>query len=69
MSADPILPVALSVTCPNRWCGARRGARCGTNDARYQYHWRRAKLGLEREFPDVPGPRPKRAQGDERTSP
>ena len=56
-----MLPVALSVTCPNRWCGAR----CVTNDARYQYHWRRAKLGLEQEFPEVPETDPDRAAGDE----
>lgn len=65
---DPMLSTALSVTCPRRWCRARRGDRCVTNDARYQYHWQRARAGLEREFPNVAKTASVRAVGDERTS-
>lgn len=53
VSADPMLSTALAVSCPVRWCGARRGDRCVLNTACRSYHWRRADLGLAKEFPGV----------------
>jgi hypothetical protein len=64
MVADPMLATALSVTCPVRWCGARRGSRCVLNSARWSFHWQRARAGLEKEFPDPDNPQRKEPQHD-----
>jgi len=59
---DPLLPTALSVPCPKRWCRARRGDRCVTNTAEHVYHVERIRAGLEREFPDIENPQRKETE-------